>query len=149
MKAQPRYAEKDIPVQPLPDVVKLYFIGERPEAYGKSWEDVDYIYAPCFIGDDHWIALQVDLLYDEEKIQEEVFGVSKYLPLHISNHEPLEKKIPDLHNQLMKINRVTNLKQNNRRLRHASIYLSMLALTTCHLTLFSFRMQWGLWRVHC
>ena len=111
IQAQPLYAQKGIPVRPLPDVVKSYFIGEMPEPYGKSWEDADYIYAPCFIGENHWVALQVDLqswcinvydcnciLYNEEKIQEELFGVSKYLPSHISNHEPLAKRFPDLHN---------------------------------------------------
>lgn len=117
-----------VAVPEFPDRVARYFRGELPIFHGKNWEEVDFIYAPLFVGTNHWVAIQIDLvnwslsvfdcnanLKRDHVIQEAVAPIIKYLPKFVSKHEPLSKKYAHRGVSVLTYNgRVGNLEQNFR-----------------------------------
>ena len=114
----------------LPSSASEYFEGVRPALYGKSWDDVDFLYAPFNLNRDHWITLQIDLrewainvydcavdLYKETEIYKLVYPVMTLLPVFISQHPSLGEKYKDRGHSAFAIRRKTakQVKQNKRR----------------------------------
>lgn len=101
----------------------LYSSGELPESDGPSWGEVDYVYAPYLVTNNHWVALEIDLkewvlnVYDcnhdltkEEDLKVELNPVTVRLPVLLTLSPTTAVKYNDRYAKPLGFNRVVNIK---------------------------------------